>query len=1278
MQYKIFFSWQSDTDPKFNKYLIQEAIKEAIKQINHNSKENFLVIEADRADNPNQAGSSNIVRSIENKIADCQIFIADLTFVSQYDTYETEQVNSRRKAGINNNVAIELGQAKALLSQGQRVPDQRIIKVMNEAYGRPSQDLPFPFDIAQDRNPILFEAGPHSDLNSIKQELAKSLKSAIRNILAQHETLRKERFYPLQTFSDWTSYVQPFVPFVETATYSELLQLIQTALGPGQIIRLSGRSGGGKSRMVFEAIRAASANQQTMPVNQAVLYYDSRAENVPHIIDRVDYLTATKERFVFVIDNVPINIHRNLVRLITRTGCQSSLISISLTIDEKNIIDEHVRQLSLTDSENWEVCQEILSHRFPFAHALDIRRTVEQIDALPAMAVVLARGQELKAHTVTSLANSNLVERLFESLKMTEEQQAILQSLSLFSEIGFERERADEAKWLVNCELLCTLEGSEMLRWKKFANTVDVFKKQGIVRVIGRNISIFPQPLAIRLASDWWETARKEDMVGVLNALAERPKLRSNLLQRLKFLGNNSTLQQVISQLCGDGGFFSVENVLHPDGALLIRFFAVISPRSVAECMSRLLLNVPDEQLENADAARWDLTYTLRHLCHFRSSFVDSTRLLFRLASTEPTNCSSSLKDTLLQLFFTYLSGTETSFSERLSVLQWAFDQSKPALTKLAVNACRAALATEGITRQIDTDEELSIWQEFKPTRSEVQTYWQAVIALLEQVAVSGASSSAEAVSILIHSLRGLSSKGEAGLLIPALNRLTETYGKEELRSSTKWALDRGYLNPEEREVLVQMVAKTEPVSLQDKLRVYLYSYVDPSDRRSLGDDGLRERSIKLIPDLIQRRELWEETARHLLTAQHPYFVSMFTEALAAQLTEQERWEFSTYWLNYLRSSSEEKVWVQPICNFINSAGEEFTTTFLDTLLEDERLLNVAFELVPIATTQPRYLNALLSIIQAGQRSVEGLGTLMYSRLLCKNDTATVVNFLKKVAKLGSEGLWMALALSQNYILDANDDDVKRQNRRAKLDDCIQQWVFDQTLLETIGNSDQVHIWMSELARVADGDESAETALTCLSQFVRYLRHQEDSYNSDIGYDGYRLLSVLFQKHFSEVWPVFGELLADDTQFYRVKRLLGSQTHIYGGVEGPLFEAGNLDILLEWCKTQQTETVRRFVGMLPITDKTYAPATEWHPFTYQMINSYGAKEWFQIEIDRLLSAYSIIGSAEPYLQSRLELYEKLGQHTSVGVSSWAKKQAVYYRGRIQSEKDWADEGFPFE
>jgi hypothetical protein len=163
----IFYSWQSDTNPKTNRNLIKDALDRAIQRVGKSiDVEVPLRLDQDTKDVP---GSPEIANTILQKIDTCGIFVPDLTFVAR--TADGKDIP-------NPNVLIEFGYAM------KSVGSERIIAVMNEAYGTAAEGLPF--DLAHRRWPIrytLTEDEVSEVRNRKRDHLVSQLAEAIRTIL---------------------------------------------------------------------------------------------------------------------------------------------------------------------------------------------------------------------------------------------------------------------------------------------------------------------------------------------------------------------------------------------------------------------------------------------------------------------------------------------------------------------------------------------------------------------------------------------------------------------------------------------------------------------------------------------------------------------------------------------------------------------------------------------------------------------------------------------------------------------------------------------------------------------------------------------------------------------------------------------------------------------------------------------------------------------------------------------------------------------------------------
>lgn len=168
MTIKVFYSWQSDTHAKYNRYFQLDCLKSAIKKVN----QEFDLKESMREDHDTKgvSGSPDIATTILSKIESSDIFIGDITFVS---------FSENNRALSNPNVLIELGYAMHALG------DERVINVINTSFGEAEGNIPF--DLAHKRWPISYELSDKniSDKAAVKKKLIDSFVSALKPYVKQ-------------------------------------------------------------------------------------------------------------------------------------------------------------------------------------------------------------------------------------------------------------------------------------------------------------------------------------------------------------------------------------------------------------------------------------------------------------------------------------------------------------------------------------------------------------------------------------------------------------------------------------------------------------------------------------------------------------------------------------------------------------------------------------------------------------------------------------------------------------------------------------------------------------------------------------------------------------------------------------------------------------------------------------------------------------------------------------------------------------------------------------
>ncbi|ESQ84224.1 hypothetical protein AEAC466_10795 [Asticcacaulis sp. AC466] len=163
----IFWSWQSDLDPRVTRTVVRDALAGAIEDLEAELEERHELT----SDTQGVAGSPDIVSTILAKIDAAKVFVGDVTPIA---------LSGTGKALANPNVLIELGYAKRAIGL------ERVIMVWNTAFpGATIENLPF--DMRGRRAPMGFHLEPDAttaDLRSAREGLRRQLTEALRLSIA--------------------------------------------------------------------------------------------------------------------------------------------------------------------------------------------------------------------------------------------------------------------------------------------------------------------------------------------------------------------------------------------------------------------------------------------------------------------------------------------------------------------------------------------------------------------------------------------------------------------------------------------------------------------------------------------------------------------------------------------------------------------------------------------------------------------------------------------------------------------------------------------------------------------------------------------------------------------------------------------------------------------------------------------------------------------------------------------------------------------------------------
>lgn len=162
--YGVFYSWQSDSNSRYNRDFIERALKNAVKTVNTKIFDGTLI--ALDKDTKNIPGSPDITPTIMQKIDRSVCFVADVTPIT---VAKTKQIP-------NPNVMFELGYALSSLSY------ERVIIICNTAYCNIKE---LPFDLGLKRI-ITYQCNDNTavaDRKACEKELAGDLTRALMAVV---------------------------------------------------------------------------------------------------------------------------------------------------------------------------------------------------------------------------------------------------------------------------------------------------------------------------------------------------------------------------------------------------------------------------------------------------------------------------------------------------------------------------------------------------------------------------------------------------------------------------------------------------------------------------------------------------------------------------------------------------------------------------------------------------------------------------------------------------------------------------------------------------------------------------------------------------------------------------------------------------------------------------------------------------------------------------------------------------------------------------------------
>ena len=1019
------------------------------------------------------------------------------------------------------------------------------------------------------------------------------------------------------------------------------------------VLRISGPSGFGKSRFVFELFNRQGLLSDELD-RSAVIYAD-----LGIVGDEVGKLALeiadSGAPAILVVDDCPDDLHITLAGITRRAGSRLRLVTIDV---ETKVQDSLVIRLEPASD---ETIGSIVRAVAPKLSDSDSRYIQELAKGFPKMAVLAARQKGVGRQTITS-AEEALNRVLWGKRQRIDEAQKSLEILSLFEWIGLTGQVAGEGKFVAE-----RLGG---ITQDTFVEHIKSFSSRGVVLKRGDYVQVAPIPLAASLGANRLALLPTNSLVDFF--LDATGSLRNSLLRRMRWLDTSPEAKAFAQSLLAANCLGNLATLNTNSGAEHIDHLVHVDPDLVMITIQRVLGSLTPEELQQVNAGRRHLVWALEKLVFRHESFDTAATLLRRLAASETEQTiSNNATGQFIHLYQIYLSGTEASPDMRLLVLDDGLRSINPKEREVCIAALNKMLETGHFSRgggaeEIGSQVRLKDWM--PNTYGEIWGFLRVGLKRLTDIALSNDPFARQAKNIIGSHIRGLIGKLPFQEIKATISHILSRDGfwPEAVEKVNEWLYFNRKEAPQELGVEVRAyfdeLMPTDPVE-----RVILYTHGWQSDFHDPDIDYDQEQSsqhdfeyatrkaielaelISIDADAIDRaldRFIVSEGktvfpfARRLAEIA-PSGVTLFRAALAK--VEQREEQANLDFFGGLIAGTD-------------SRDPKAARECIRLALHSSKLKKDAISMIGSGKLQAADIALVVSLLQSGDVKPWQCATLSYGKRMEHLEAKDILPLLIELSQNGAEGLLATIDIITMILHGGREltSDILSVLRSVLVDPRL----FDAASQNRMMGHN-VERMIALLARLNFIDHQFAEAL--IDQLLSICTPIRADVFHELSDSVRKSLSVLIQVCPQQVWTSISKLLITNDYLirHRVDWLVSSAHDNYQG-PGFLF-AIPADFYLEWAREDPGNRASIVMKWLPVTMTNEGNNLEWHPALKSFILEFGEAEDVLPALSSRLHPLSWYGSLTPHLQPQIKLLESWLLHPSQKVRQWARDRITWIK-----------------
>lgn len=425
----------------------------------------------------------------------------------------------------------------------------------------------------------------------------------------------------------------------------------------GQVIRLIGLSGTGKTRLV-QALFEPGVGEGPELERGRLLYTDIGHSPDPNAREMLVRLGESEQRAMVIVDNCNPSTHATLAQVVRQFPRFLSLLTVEYDVADDDS-PEATDVFELAPSSE-AVLDSILQRLVPHLNDSDRHRITAFAGGNARIALALA-GTVEQGEVLGTLNDGELFRRLFRQRQADDEN--LLRAAEVCSLVySFDGEdiQSDGSELRVLASL-GGFSGRELYRY------VAALKKRDLVQSRSKWRALLPPALANRLAKAALENIPRADIV---DAFANKERLLISFSRRLEYLHDSDVARAIAARWMEDEQWLANPQELSPLRLKLFINLAPLDPHKALAALARTFAGSGATEFverQQINLSQW--SGLLRHLAYAPSDFGVAAPMLLTLADLNKTtyvNC----RDNWREPFRIALSGTNALPTQRMALLR--------------------------------------------------------------------------------------------------------------------------------------------------------------------------------------------------------------------------------------------------------------------------------------------------------------------------------------------------------------------------------------------------------------------------------------------------------------------------------------------------------------------------------------------------------------------------------------------------------------------------------